>query len=475
MGFVGRQAELAELEELLADVRGGGRADRGQAVLLRGRRRVGKSRLVTEFVARSGLSSVYFQSARGASSAAEYAELAAAIAASTLPDAGVAQGNQPQNLTAALTLLAAALPSDTLSIVVLDEVPWLLEGVPGGAGELQRVWDRHLAAKPVLLLLLGSDLAMMEALTAPDASFFGRGKEMVLDVLTPPDVGRMTGLRGFDAFDAYLITGGLPLVAQEWEKGLSRDEFLARSFGRSTSALVVSGSRVLDAEFPQAGPARAVLTAVGGLGERTFTGIQNATSTLRTASTLNASLQLLSIKRVIAADEPLSTAAGAKNRRWRIADPSLRFWLAFVEPALSDIDRGRPDLAISRAEAGYASWRGRAVEPVVRTALARMLPDESWPGAKKVGGWWPRNNQPEIDLIGADRYPAKRIAFAGSIKWRAKGTITSKEVDVLAEGAIAVPGVTSATPLVAVCPGGRATDRRIQHTWTASDLLDAWP
>ena len=81
---------------------------------------------------------------------------------------------------------------------------------------------------------------MMEQLTAPDQPFYGRATELVLDPLTPTDVGTMTGSGAFGAFDAYLITGGLPLVAQEWEAGTSAEEFLRSSFSSSTSALVVS-------------------------------------------------------------------------------------------------------------------------------------------------------------------------------------------------------------------------------------------
>lgn len=474
MGFVGRTVELGELGHLLEDVRQGGRADRGLAVLLRGRRRVGKSRMVTEFIRTSRTPSVYFQAARGAARRDDYAHLAAAIAESDLPLAAVAQGNQPASLTAALTLLAASLPSDAASVVVLDEIPWLLEGEPGGAGELQRVWDQQLSAKPVLLLLLGSDLAMMKALNEPSAPFHDRAKEMVLGPLTPRDIGTMTGLSGMAVFDAYLITGGLPLIAQEWPKGTPVQTFMEASFERSTSALVVSGSRILDTEFPGRVPARAVLTAIGGLGERTFTGIQNKIHASSAPSTLNNALDLLRTKRVIAADEPLSTSLAAKNRRWRIEDPALRFWLAFVEPSLSDIDRGRNDLALARFQDGFASWRGRAIEPITRTALSRLLPDEAWPTAKVVGAWWPRNNNPEIDLIAANRYPAEQIAFVGTIKWRSRGPVTTLEVDKLATEAVLVPGVTAATPLVAVHPTGRCRDPRIATTWSAADLLGAW-
>lgn len=471
-GFVGREAELDELNAHLDVVRSGRRADKGVAVLLRGRRRVGKSRLVTELIERSGLPSVYFQAARGAPLGDELAALAEAVASSGLPEAGVAAGNQPSSLTAALRLLAAALPDHSPSIVVIDELPWLIEGAPGGAGELQRAWDRYLARKPVLLLLLGSDLSMMEALNRPDQPFHGRGTEMVLRELTPRDVSRMTGLRGMDAFDAYLITGGQPLVTQEWEAGEPPAEFVRRSLERSTSALVVSGSRVLDAEFPESTHARAVLRAIGGRGERTWTGVLRAAGI--SANSLETALALLSEKRVVVADEPLSTRSASKDRRWRVVDPGLRYWLALVEPVLADVDRGRPDLAAARCDAAMPAWRGRAIEPVVRGALARLLPDDEWPGAAEIGGWWPRSNTPEIDLVAGDARPARHVAFAGTIKWRASRKVTTAEIDDLAASAVSVPGVGAGTPLVAVCPAGAVADARLAQAWRADDMLVAW-
>lgn len=472
-GFVGRTKELALLDHHLGEVRRGGRLDRGQSLLLRGRRRVGKSALVTEFVRRAHVPSVYFAAAKGAPLVEELAHLTRAIVESDLPGAAVAEGNRPDSLTAALTLLAAALPSDTPAVVVLDEVPWLLEGLPGGAGELQRVWDRQLAGKPVLLLLLGSDLAMMERLTQHDQPYFGRGTEVVLEPLTPRDVASMTRLNAFEAFDAYLISGGLPLIIQEWEPGTTPKEFLQSSLSRPLSALVVSGERILNAEFSADSRAREILTAIGGRGERTFSNIQRSITGM-TQTALNKSLKDLQAKRVIAADRPQSTVVAAKDRRWRIADPALRFWLAFVEPSLGDVERGRADLAVNRITTGYDSWRGRAIEPIVRASLERLLPDPQWPNVRHVGGWWPRSNTPEVDLVGVDRSPASSVSFVGTIKWHKRGSISKREIDTLAAEATAVPGATVATPLVAVCPAGRVRDGRIAQSWTANDLLRAW-
>jgi AAA+ ATPase superfamily predicted ATPase len=475
VAFVGRTRELGELERQLAVVREGGLGDRGRALLIRGRRRVGKSRLVTEFVERADVPSVFFQAARHAPQAQELSAFAEAIATSNLAEADLARENTPASLTAALTLLASALP-DTPSVVVIDELPWLLESLPGGAGELQRVWDRRLSAKPVLVILLGSDLTMMEQLSGHDQPFQGRATEMILEPLNPRDVQSMTKLDPMEAFDAYLITGGQPLIAREWRAGQSMMDFLRASLDTSTSGLVVSGARVLDSEFPETSLSRQVLTAIGGRGERTFTGIQRAArGEPLNAASLTASLHVLQEKRVVCADLPLSNKSAPKDRRWRIADPTLRFWLAFVEPGLSEIDRGRGDLAVARVAAGFAAWRRRAVEPVVRDALSRLLPDGDFPSVRAIGGWWPRTNIPELDLVGADKAPvADRVLFAGSIKWRDNRPFDARDLAALTGDASSVPGVAAVTPLVAVCPAGADTPG-LARIWTAADLLAAWP
>lgn len=396
------------------------------------------------------------------------------VAESDLPGAEAAQGARFDSLTATLRFVASLLPENTPSILVLDEVPWLLEGVQGGAGELQRVWDRYLSKKPVLLLLLGSDVAAMEQLSAHDQPFYGRAVELVLHALTPRDVAAITATEPFDAFDAHLVTGGQPLVAQEWAPGMSLEDFLDESFTHPTSALVTSGARVLDGEFGESGLARRVLTAIGGRGERTFTKIQQAVGDEVTAATITRLLRSLQHKHMVTADEPLSRRSSHKDRRYRVADPALRFWLAFVEPSLPDVDRGRPDLALARVRAGYPAWRGRAIEPVVRDALSRLLPDEHWSDVREVGGWWPRTNRPEIDLVGADARPASSISFVGTVKWRQNKPVTTAEIKALAQDTAAVPGCGPGTRLVAVCPAG-AAGSGADAAWTSTDLLAAWP
>jgi len=475
-GFVGRKSELAAMERHLAWVRDGRGDQRGRTLLLRGRRRVGKSRLVDLFCERAQVPYVVHQATRGEDAHRERARFLTEVRQSSLPDTTLLTGvTTVAEWDTALRQLAAVLPDDAPSVVVLDELPWMLEGDPVLEGTLQTVWDRVLSRKPVLLILIGSDLAMMEQLSAYGRPFHQRGVEMVLSPLSPSEVMAMTGLPAAEAFDAHLITGGLPLICQEWQEGESRVDFLTRALDDPTSPLLVSGERMLAAEFPTALQARHVLSVIGS-GERTFGTIAakaGAADRPLPPGSLNPALRTLADKRLIAVDTPLSTRPGDRDRRYRVADPYLRFWLAFLEQGIPEIERGRSRIVVEAVERGWTSWRGRAIEPVVRESLARLLPDDTWPQVREVGGWWPRTNNPEVDLVGADRSPAREIGFVGSIKWHERGSFDHRALAALARDALAVPGADEDTPLVAVSRSGVTVDG-LAAAYGPEQLMGAW-
>lgn len=249
--FVGRRQELATLEHELQKVAAGVGGERpGRCVMLRGRRRVGKSRLVERFAEHSGAPFLFY-AATGASLRDDLARLARDAQASTLPLAGLVAAARPESWDAAFDVLAAALPADRVSVLVIDEVPYLMDADGTFEGMLQRAWDRVLETKPVLLVLIGSDLSMMEALNSYGRPFHQRGREMVLGPLNPAEVGHMLGLEPAEAFDAALVTGGLPLICAEWPRGAGLWDFLGEALSDPVSALLVSAERSLAAGFPR--------------------------------------------------------------------------------------------------------------------------------------------------------------------------------------------------------------------------------
>ena len=432
--------------------------------------------MVQEFCDRSGLPYVIFQATRGRTAAAERADFASAIAQSSLPDGRLVAGTRPEDWNHALRTLVAALPRDAPSIVAIDEVPWIVEQDAEFEGALQTVWDRELSARPVMLVLVGSDLSVMEALIAYGRPFFGRAPKMTVRPLHLGDVATMTGLSAANAVDALLLTGGFPEIVQSWPQGASPAEFLRESVNNPLSPLLAAGELTVLGEFPGTTLTRAVLETIGS-GERTFSAIAaHAGGGEPLASgTLVPIIRTLTAKGVVVVDMPLSLKADTKNKRYRIGDTYLRCWLALLEDAIPLIERGRPDIALARIERALPSWRGRAVEPLVRESLLRLLPEAGWPQIGAVGGWWNRQNRPEIDLIGADRHPvAGQVHFIGSVKWYENKPFAARDYDKLTQDATAVPGAIPDTPLVAVSRTGIADGLPLAAHWGPDDILRAW-
>jgi hypothetical protein len=302
--FVGRHRELDRLRAELTRVRESGQ---GRMLVLRGRRQVGKSTLLEHFITTVDAPALLVPAAAGRPPAAEIEDFASALAASDLEAADAAEGTQFATWEAALRAVAVTTTRPT--VLVLDEFPYLLAGDPAIEGQLQRVWDRHLSRVPVLLVLLGSDLSVMEMLSSYDRPLYGRAAEMVLDPLTPSDVAQLLGLDAPQAFDAMVVTGGLPRLVAEWRDvagGADALSFVRAQFQDSTSPLVVLGERALAAEFPATTRARDVLATIGS-GESTFARIAERAGIDQGG--LARSLATLETKRVVAVERPLSARA----------------------------------------------------------------------------------------------------------------------------------------------------------------------
>ncbi len=133
--FIGRERELALLDRVLGKVRAGGRAGRpGRALLVRGRRRVGKSRLAEEFVERAGVPYVFFTASAQSSTEVDLRLFTEAAISSDLPGADVFRDQTPTSWDAALRLLTAALPEGQPCVVILDEMPYLIANDAGFEG-----------------------------------------------------------------------------------------------------------------------------------------------------------------------------------------------------------------------------------------------------------------------------------------------------------------------------------------------------
>lgn len=451
----------------------------GRMVIVRGKRQVGKSRLFTEFLRRSGTPHAFFTAVKSASVGSQLDALRREVHESSppLPEADDLFASIPSSWTDAFGRFRLAAQSGPIA-VVLDEFPWAVAADPTLEGALQVAWDRYLQHLPLLMILIGSDLAMMERVVQHDRPLYGRGREMVVRPLNPAEVALALGQpTAIEAFDGYLATGGYPKLVDDLDAAGSIHRYLERGLSDENSNMVVVAQRSLAAEFPVEAQARRVLSAIGSqqVGHPTFT---TSLAVLGQAESsggtiLTRALQILADgKGVVAVETPSGRDAASKIRRYRVADPYLRFWFRFVEPQLANIARGRSDLAIAAIKIDWSTWRGVAIEPVVREAIVRLAPSiAGLESVETATAWWERSNQHEVDVVAADH--SARVVAIGSIKWRERRAFSKEELDDLAATRGVVPGA-GAAQLIAVCPAGMRTRAVPDVALDAEALLSAW-
>ncbi len=341
-------------------------------------------------------------------------------------------------------------------------------------GAVRAAW-RELQKRPVVLVLIGSDLAMMERLTTYGFPLYQRPtRQLVLAPLSPLEVSRMTGRTGADALDAFLITGGFPQIVRLWTSG-SMEDFLGRELADPSSEFVRSAERILDGELPASVQARTILAVVGA-GERTYSGIASGAGIK--GNILNRPLATLMGKRIISSMLPLSVAA-SDAKRYYVADPYLRFWLRFIEPRRGEIERGIGAASAATITAAFGGYAGLAIEPVVRSGIERMIAggDRRFGDARIVGGYWTRDNKVEIDLVGADREtpPVGSVSFVGTIKWRTGKLLDGHDIADLQRSTQQMAGVTEDTPVVGVSRTGFGDIARPIIEVSPDEILGAFP
>lgn len=365
-------------------------------------------------------------------------------------------------------------------IVVMDEFPWMAQSAPSLEGELQTAWDRHLEKLPVLLILIGSDVSLMDRLVAYDRPLYGRLTPIPVEPLNPAEVASaIPGLSAFEQIDAYLVTGGYPrLVADVARSGAPGVmDYVKLALQDAYSPLLTVGQISLASEFPEPHITYQVLSAAGAndVGHASFKNmlahIGDSGDRANQDNAVARSLKVLTdTKGLLVKETPAWSSPKTNVRRYRIADPYLRFWFRYIERQRDDISRGRADLAVASFERDWARWRSRTVEPVVRKALDLLAArDERLQGVERIEAWWTRDGGVEVDAVGQGR---DRTAFVGSINWRENGSFEEKDLRELIEHRTRVPRVESAL-LAAVCPSGGAP-QGTDLAFSAEDILSAW-
>jgi uncharacterized protein len=453
--FLNRARELAWLEQDSA-------SPAAQFKILYGRRRVGKSALLDEFV--RGKRHVLYQAVQG-SATDQLRDLTAAILA-TEDDAGL-RAAPLANWDAAFAHAARMAASGPL-LAVFDEYQYAAESDPTLASRLQRWWSREASHLPIYLVLCGSYVR-----------FF------VQNVLTGPAYGRNTGslqLRPLDyrhaalffprwsAEDrvrAYAVTGGIPHYLLQFDGRRALAWNIAHNVLQRGAVLYQEAELLVREELREPRVYYSILRAMSdGL-----TRVSDISARVRGAaggSDLSAYLTTLKDLELAEYQRPV---VGESVRRgiWTVSDPYLRFWFRFVLPYRNRLEHG------ANVEHFYSDVVMPAIdhfvskptfEEICRSWVLDQVEAGTWSAVERVGAWWGpvpaptpeqsrRQAEAELDVVGV---AGNRVVIAGEAKWTREPVglgVLHHLRDVLQH----VPGVDDETELALF---GRRFDARLK-------------
>lgn len=414
--FLNRLDELDALERRW-------RRGRGELFIVWGRRRVGKTELLSRFL--EGKRGFHFEATEGLEPD-HLADISQIIAEET--------GSRllaVQPLTSWPAVLAALeeYAKQGPVVVILDEFQWIARATDDIGSQLNRWWRTVGKDLPIFLILSGSEV-----------SFFER------EVLTGTMFGRRTGQQQLAPFDyraaglffpgwssedrirAYAVCGGMPYYLEQFDPELAFADNVLRTMLRRDGVLHEEARLLLHEELPD--PARyfSILRAIEN-GATKHNEIQQRTGIAR--ATLDGSLVLLRELQLVRRRVPVtaSNPDRTKQTSYELSDGYLRFYFRFMLPFESRL-KSNADAESHLHKTVLPNLDRFVSKPAFEEICQTYVQREE--NAAAVGAWWGsvrtgrRTEMREVDVVAVDGHGG--VLAIGSCKW------TNRQVGLAEEG-----------------------------------------
>jgi AAA+ ATPase superfamily predicted ATPase len=396
---------------------------RAELLFVVGRRRVGKSFLLTRHA--SLAAGIYYQATRRTE--AEQLARLSRVVGERFSDAALLQGVSFPNWEALLAYLTARA-GDEAFLVVLDEFPYLSDSAPALPSILQSWWDQTGQRTRIKLVLSGSHITAMRRLEAADQPLYGRRtRRLVLVPFSAHEVGAFVPSYGAEErLLTYGVIGGLPGHLSLLDPVASLSQNAADLLFEPSGRLADDAQHMLDALLDDASVHYSIIEAIA-TGDSTWKGITNRVG--RTGGSLLRPMTWLTDMRIVARAVPISERAPQKSKRalYRITDPYVAFWHRFISPLVAVGSLGLVDptaLWNTNVVPRLDDYMGSVFESACRQALhAGKLAIPFTP--VRIGEWWDSGSTEQIDVValGVDGE-----LLVGECKW---GTVTGADVATL--------------------------------------------
>ena len=369
--FIGRQAELSRLNSLLGK-------KSSSLIVVRGRRRIGKSRLLEQFG--KEMPSYFFSGlppSKKTTAKSQRVEFANQLARTGVP--GVASDDWGN--------LFWHLSQHTQKgrvLIVLDEISWMGGKDPLFLGKLKNAWDMYFSKNPHLILVLcGSISSWIEKNILSDTGFVGRVtidlvlEELPLSVCNAFWHPKESLIAAHEKFKLLAIMGGVPLYLEQIrpdmiaEKNIfdicfTRGGLLVREFDQLFSDLFSKRSSTYkEIVYCLANEPKELTEICLELGQSQG-GVRS--------KYLNDLVKAGFVQRDFTWH--LENGKEAKDSRYRLSDNYLRFYLKYIEHHQNKIEKGKFSPSMFTTFSNWDSIMGLQFENLVihnRAALLVLL------------------------------------------------------------------------------------------------------
>ncbi len=401
--FIGRDNELNALNKLY-------NSGKFEFVVIYGRRRVGKTALISEFS--KDKDTIFFT---GVETNAKQ-NLDNFSRCIMEYNTGIAAHSSFSSFQSALEYVFELAKTKRI-VLAIDEYPYVARASKSLASTLQFLIDKNKDNSKLFLILCGSSMSYMEDhVLAYKAPLYGRRTAQFK--IRPFDFFEacrcFTNLSGTDKALAYGIVGGTPQYLMMLDDNLSIEENIKNTHLNPISSIFEEPNNLLKQEVREPAIYNAVITAIATGSSRMSEISSKIDEDTSVCATYIKNLIALGI---VKKESPYGEKSSRKTI-YSIEDNMFRFWYRFVPENTSIISRGATDLAYRRISSELPSYMGGVFEDICRQYLWKLLLEGKCAvNFSDIGRWWGTNpktrSQEEIDIIGAD----KDTALFGECKW----------------------------------------------------------
>lgn len=346
--FVGRKRELSELNGLL-------NKKSPSLVVIRGRRRIGKSQLAKEF----GKGHTFLQFSGLPPDGSTTAQTERDVFSKQL---GI--NNLPAVKADDWTDLFSFLARENKEgqvVILFDEISWMGSKDPHFLGKLKNAWDMQFSENPKLILILcGSVSAWIEKNILSSTGFMGRiSLDLVLGELPLDDCNKLLNALGskasnYEKFKILSVTGGVPRYLEEIQPGLSADENIKKLCFNKNGILFREFDDIFHDLFTTKSQYYKKIVELLVEGDLEFNEICNHLQVQKSgfwSQYLDELIKSGFLKRDFTWN--LKTGKASRLSRFRLSDNYLRFYLKYIEPNKDKIESGLFD---EKAMSSLPGW-----------------------------------------------------------------------------------------------------------------------